>query len=94
MTRLLAADSAPRVRVNAVAPGSIATSALDVVLTDDALRDEMVAKTPLRRIGEPEEVALAVLYLASPASSFVTGKVLDVDGGIEASNVDLQIPDL
>jgi 7-alpha-hydroxysteroid dehydrogenase len=94
MTRLLAADCAPRVRVNAVAPGSIATSALEIVLTDEALSSEMVAKTPLRRLGESDDIALAVLYLASDASSYVTGKILEVDGGIEASNLDMHLPDL
>jgi len=94
LTRLLAADLAPRVRVNAIAVGSVATSALEIVLTDDALRSEMVAKTPLRRLGEPEDIALAALYLASDAAGFVTGKVWEVDGGIEAANLDLGLPDL
>ncbi len=94
LTRLLAADLAPRVRVNAIAVGSVATSALEIVLTDDALRGEMVAKTPLRRLGEPEDIALAALYLASDAAGFVTGKVWEVDGGIEAANLDLGLPDL
>jgi 7-alpha-hydroxysteroid dehydrogenase len=94
MTRLLALDLAPRVRVNAIAPGSIATDALELVLSDDAMRAEMEAGTPLRRIGEPAEIALAVLYLASPASSYVTGKLLEVDGGIGGSNLDLKLPDL
>jgi len=82
MTRLLAADLAPRVRVNAIAVGSVATSALEIVLENEELRDEMVAKTPLRRLGEPDDIAIAALYLASPAGSFVTGKVWEVDGGI------------
>jgi 7-alpha-hydroxysteroid dehydrogenase len=94
LTRLLAADLAPRVRVNAVAVGATATSALEVVLTNDALREAMESATPLRRLGEPEDVALAVLYLASPAGGYVTGKVLEVDGGIEAPNLQLGLPDL
>src|SRR3954468_7792401 len=94
MTRLLAADCAPKVRVNAVAPGSIATSALELVLTDQTLHDEMVSKTPLRRLGVADDIALAVLYLASDAAAYVTGKVLEVDGGIEASNLDMHLPDL
>jgi 7-alpha-hydroxysteroid dehydrogenase len=93
-TRLAAADLAPRIRVNAVAVGSVATSALDIVMTDDALRGQMERATPLGRIGAPEDVAAAVLYLASPAGGYVTGKVLEVDGGLERPNLDLGLPDL
>jgi 7-alpha-hydroxysteroid dehydrogenase len=94
MTRLMASDLAPRVRVNGIAVGSVATSALEIVLTNDDLRNEMVAKTPLRRLGETEDIAIAALYLASPAGSFVTGKMLEVDGGIEMPNLGLNLPDL
>ena len=94
MTRLLAADCAPKVRVNGVAPGSIATSALEIVLTSEPLQDEMISKTPLRRLGVSEDIALAVLYLASDAAAYVTGKILEIDGGIEASNLDMHLPDL
>ena len=94
MTRLVAADLAPRVRVNAIGVGSTATSALEIVMQDDALRTEMESKTPLKRLGTPEDIALGVLYLASPAGSFMTGKVLELDGGLEASNLDLGIPDI
>ena len=94
MTRLLATDLAPRIRVNAIAVGSVATSALEIVLENDELRDEMIAKTPLHRLGEPDDIAIAALYLASPAGSFVTGKVWEVDGGIEFPNLGLNIPDL
>jgi 7-alpha-hydroxysteroid dehydrogenase len=94
MTRLMASDLAPRIRANAIAVGSVATSALDVVLESDDLHRQMVERTPLRRLGAVEDIALAVLYLASPAGSFVTGKVLEVDGGIEAPNLPLGLPDL
>jgi 7-alpha-hydroxysteroid dehydrogenase len=94
MTRLMAADLAPRVRVNGIAVGSVATSALEIVLTDDDLRNEMISKTPLGRLGETDDIAIAALYLASPASSFVTGKLLEVDGGIEYPNLALNLPDL
>jgi 7-alpha-hydroxysteroid dehydrogenase len=94
MTRLLAADCAPKVRVNGVAPGSIATSALEIVVSNEPIHQEMVSKTPLRRLGDPDEIALAVLFLASDAGSYITGKILEVDGGIEASNLDLHLPDL
>ena len=93
-TRLAAADLAPRIRVNAIAVGAAATSALDIVLTDDGLRGQMEQATPLRRIGDPREVAAAVVFLASPASGYITGKILEVDGGIERPNLDLGIPDL
>jgi 7-alpha-hydroxysteroid dehydrogenase len=94
MTRLMAADCAPRIRVNAIAVGSVATSALEIVLTEDAIRNEMVDKTPLRRLGEVDDIAIGALYLASDASSFVTGKVLEIDGGLEAANLALNLPDL
>jgi 7-alpha-hydroxysteroid dehydrogenase len=94
MTRLMAADLAPKIRVNAIAVGSIATSALETVLTDDAIREEMVSGTPLKRLGEADDIALCVVYLASPAASFVTGKLLEVDGGLEEANLALNLPDL
>ncbi len=94
LTRLLAADLAPRIRVNAIAVGSTATSALETILVDDGLRQAMVDATPLKRLGEPEDISLAVLYLASPAGSYLTGKVLEVDGGIETPNFDMGLPDL
>ncbi|MGH9027940.1 MAG: SDR family oxidoreductase [Acidimicrobiia bacterium] len=94
MTRLMASDLAPRIRVNAIAVGSVATSALEVVVTNDDLREEMISRTPLKRLGEPDDIALAVLYLSSPAGSFLTGKVLEVDGGLEFPNLELGLPDL
>lgn len=94
LTRLMAADLAPHVRVNGIAVGSIATSALDTVLTDDGIRDAMEAGTPLRRIGDPEDIAAGVLYLCSPAGSYLTGKLLEIDGGIDAPTLSLGIPDL
>ncbi len=93
-TRLAAADLAPRIRVNAIAVGSAATSALDIVLTDDALRSQMERAVQLGRIGDPEDVAAAVLFLAAPASGYITGKVLEVDGGMDRPNLDLGLPDL
>lgn len=93
-TRLLAADLAPRIRVNGLAVGAVATSALELVVDDDTLRGAMESATPLRRLGQPEEVAAAVLFLASPAGSYVTGRVLPVDGGIDAPNLEFGLPDL
>jgi 7-alpha-hydroxysteroid dehydrogenase len=93
-TRLAAADLAPRIRVNAIAVGSVATSALEIVLTDDNLRSQMENTTPLRMIGDPEDIAAAAVYLASPAGRYVTGKILEVDGGLERPNLDFGLPDL
>jgi 7-alpha-hydroxysteroid dehydrogenase len=93
-TRLAAQDLAPRIRVNAIAVGSIATSALEIVLEDDDLRTAMEQGTPLKRIGEPEEIAATVLFLASAAGGYITGKVIEVDGGIEQPNLDMGLPDL
>ncbi len=93
-TRLAAQDLAPRIRVNAIAVGSIATSALEMVLEDDNLRGAMEQGTPLRRIGDPEEIAATVLFLASQAGGYITGKVVEVDGGIESPNLDMGLPDL
>jgi 7-alpha-hydroxysteroid dehydrogenase len=93
-TRLAAVDLAPRVRVNAIAAGSVATSALEFVIGDEGIRRQMEDKTPLARIGDPEEIAAAVLFLASPAGGFVTGRVLEVDGGTDQPTLDLGLPDL
>ena len=93
-TRLAARDLNPHVRVNAIAVGSVMTSALEFVASDPATKAAMEDATPLQRIGEAEDVAAAVLYLASPAGGYVTGKVLEVDGGLDQPNLDLGLPDL
>jgi 7-alpha-hydroxysteroid dehydrogenase len=93
-TELAAYDLAPRIRVNAIAVGSVATSALDIVLTNEEIRDRMAQATPLRKIGEAEDIAATVLFLASRAGAYVTGKVLEIDGGLQQPNLDLGLPDL
>jgi 7-alpha-hydroxysteroid dehydrogenase len=90
LTKLLAAEFAPKVRVNAIAAGAVATEALEVVLSNDAIRRELVKNTPMARVGEVEDIAACALYLASPAASWVTGKVFEVDGGSERPAI--QIP--
>lgn len=94
MTRLMAADLSPKIRVNGIAVGSVATSALETVLTNEAILSEMIGRTPVKRLGEADDIAIAALYLASDAASFVTGKIFEVDGGLEEPNLVLGIPDV
>jgi len=93
-TRLISKDLAPKIRVNAIAAGSIATSALEIVMTTPELKSMMEEMTLLGRIGDVEEIAAGVIFLASPAGAYITGKVLEIDGGIDVPNLDFQLPDL
>jgi 7-alpha-hydroxysteroid dehydrogenase len=89
-----AQDLAPRIRVNAIAADTIATAATEVITADAGLRSRVEAATPLRRLGTVDDVAAAVLYLASPASAYLTGTVLEVHGGLQAPNTQQPLPDL
>ena len=71
-----------------------ATVDLMMQWADDAMKAQMESVTPLRAIGEPDHIAATVLYLASPAGEYVTGKVLEVDGGLDQPNLDLGLADL
>lgn len=93
-TRLAAQDLAPRIRVNGIYVGSIMTSALEYVAGQPEMMNQLETKTPLRRVGEPEDIAAAVVYLASRAGQYVTGKLLEVDGGIQQPTLDLGLPDV
>lgn len=84
LTRLLAQDFAPHIRVNGIAPGPVVTDSLAKFLTDD-VRKAMEKRTPLARLGSVDDIAAAALYLASPASAWMTGKILELDGGAEAT---------
>ncbi|MCC6849029.1 MAG: glucose 1-dehydrogenase [Deltaproteobacteria bacterium] len=87
LTRLLACEWAPKIRVNALAVGATVTEALGMFLNAmPEMRKQMTELTPMARLGTPEDIALAVLYLSSPAGSWITGKVFEVDGGTVASN--------
>ncbi|HSO87298.1 MAG TPA: glucose 1-dehydrogenase [Draconibacterium sp.] len=80
MTANLAFDFGPEVRINAVGPGAIKTAALASVLTPE-IEKTMLAHTPIKRLGEVEDIAGAVLYFASPVSQWVSGQILFVNGG-------------
>ncbi|MES2360390.1 MAG: SDR family oxidoreductase [Pseudomonadota bacterium] len=83
LTRVMALALADKgIRVNAVAPGTIATElAARAVLTSDEAKARIMSRTPMKRLGEPSEVADTVAYLASDAASYITGEIVVVDGG-------------
>ena len=88
LTRAMALALADRgVRVNAVGPGTIATElAAQAVLTSEDARHRIMMRTPMKRLGEPREVADVVAFLASDAASYITGEIVMVDGGRMALN--------
>jgi 7-alpha-hydroxysteroid dehydrogenase len=90
----MAPELAPKVRVNVIEVGGVETAALEAVLTDAAIREHLEANTPMRRVGQPEDIAAAVVFLASDASSWVTGKVFEIDGGVESPAFTVPVPPL
>lgn len=84
MTRVLAYELAPTVRVNAISPGAIDTPATDFITRNPKRMANTERWIPAKRIGQPRDVALGALYLASSASAFVSGKILEIDGGLQA----------
>ena len=88
LTRVMALALADHgIRVNAVAPGTIATElAAQAVLTSDEARRKILGRTPMKRLGEPAEIADVVAWLASDAASYVTGEIVTADGGRMALN--------
>ena len=84
LTRQMAMQWAPSVRVNCVCPGMIETPMTRALLDDPAFREAVLLKYPLQRFGQADEVAAAILYLASDEAAFVTGVSLPVDGGYTA----------
>ena len=98
-TKLMASDLAPKIRVNAILPGAVETWALNWYLgymeeKGTPIRETMLENTLLQRNGTVEDVSAAALYLCSDASSWVTGKLLEVDGGWSFELLPRTIPDL
>jgi 7-alpha-hydroxysteroid dehydrogenase len=93
-TKSAAAELGPRIRVNAIGVGTVATSSVDLVIQNEAARKRIESLTSLRRPGQPEEIAAAVVFLAAPSGSYVTGSVLHVDGGAQGYQIDLGLDDL
>ena len=83
LARNLAVEFGPhKIRVNCIAPGLIKTDFARALWEDEAMLAKRTAGTPLRRIGEPDEIAGAAVFLAAPAGSFMTGQTLVIDGGV------------
>ncbi|CAK0786063.1 hypothetical protein CVIRNUC_009276 [Coccomyxa viridis] len=92
LTRCMALALAPHsIRANAIGPGSIMTQVLQSVVTDEAARHRALSRTPLGRIGEPDEIGQIAVFLASPASSYITGQTIYADGGRMALNYTCEV---
>ncbi len=87
LTKTMAVALAPHnIRVNAIGPGSIATDMLNIVMNDDEARRMILSRTPMGRVGEPDEVAKVAVFLASEYASYLTGQTVYADGGRLALN--------
>ena len=94
LTKVMALALAPHgIRVNAIGPGSIMTDILKAVATDRDARHRILARTPLGRIGEPDEIASIAVFLASPDASYITGETIYADGGRLALNYTVPVKD-
>ncbi len=90
LTKNLATEwAAEKIRVNAVAPWYIRTPLASPVLRDETTLASIIARTPMRRVGEPEEVAAAVAFLCMPAAAYITGQCIAVDGGFSVYGFEL-----
>jgi NAD(P)-dependent dehydrogenase (short-subunit alcohol dehydrogenase family) len=86
MTKTMAVELVGnKIRVNAIAPGFVDTKFASAILKNDVLLDEVLKMTPMRRYGQPDEIAGGALYLASDSAGFLTGHTLVIDGGMTVS---------
>jgi glucose 1-dehydrogenase len=94
LTKVMALALAPHgIRVNAIGPGSIMTDILKAVATDQEAKRRILSRTPLGRIGEPDEIAGIAVFLASPAASYITGQTIYADGGRLGLNYTVPVSD-
>ena len=94
LTKVMALALAPHgIRVNGIGPGSIATEMLAQVMTDPSVRDTILSRTPMGRLGEPDEIARIAVFLASDDAAYLTGQTLYPDGGRLALNYTVPTPD-
>jgi len=94
LTKVMALSLAPfGIRVNAIGPGSIMTAMMATIATDRAAKRLVLSRTPLGRIGEPDEVAAVAVFLASNDASYITGEIIYVDGGRLALNYTVPVKD-
>lgn len=84
MTKVMAYELAPKIRVNGIAPGAVDTPSTAFIKQNEAMHQATTRWIPLQRMGEPMDIAWAAVYLASSASAFVSGKIIEVDGGMQA----------
>ena len=87
LTRALAAELAPTVRVNAIAPSITDTPLASRLLNSDEKKAANAKRHPLQKIGQPEDIAAAASFLLNDTSSWITGQVLQVDGGISTLKI-------
>jgi NAD(P)-dependent dehydrogenase (short-subunit alcohol dehydrogenase family) len=95
LTKSMAEELAPKIRVNGLALGAVLTPALESTFAmDPTFREKLEAKTPLKTVGDVHNIGLAALYLCSSAGSYATGATLNIDGGIQDTNLPFRLPDL
>jgi NAD(P)-dependent dehydrogenase (short-subunit alcohol dehydrogenase family) len=95
LTRGMAEELAPKIRVNALALGAIMTPALQSTFDRDrTFRDEMIRRTPLKRIGTAETIGAAAVFACSDAADYMTGAIIPIDGGLQDTNLPFKHPDL